>query len=138
MRVIFARNSGVSVAPEIRIASPENEIAISRGFLSRISTRRRVFSLRDQRNGASKYQPCDTTVDSKLKLAGTEMEATAGIEPADKGFADLCLTTWLRRPGKRGESSERLSGRQYSASPTSRTVAVDMRIMISDHARPSL
>ena len=24
-------------------------------------------------------------------------EATAGFEPADKGFADLCLTTWLRR-----------------------------------------
>ena len=25
------------------------------------------------------------------------LEAAAGIEPACKGFADLCLTTWLRR-----------------------------------------
>ncbi len=26
-------------------------------------------------------------------------EATAGFEPAHKGFADPCLTTWLRRHG---------------------------------------
>ncbi len=25
------------------------------------------------------------------------LEATGGFEPPDKGFADLCLTTWLRR-----------------------------------------
>ncbi len=25
------------------------------------------------------------------------MEATAGFEPARGGFADRCLTTWLRR-----------------------------------------
>ena len=26
-----------------------------------------------------------------------ELEAAGGIEPPNKGFADLCLTAWLRR-----------------------------------------
>ena len=30
----------------------------------------------------------------------SRLEAAIGIEPMNKGFADLCLTTWLRRPTK--------------------------------------
>ena len=29
-----------------------------------------------------------------------EAEAPGGFEPPHRGFADLCLTTWLRRRGK--------------------------------------
>ena len=32
-----------------------------------------------------------------LKMA-LVLEAAGGIEPPNKGFADPCLTTWLRRP----------------------------------------
>ena len=42
----------------------------------------------------------------EAREAGTEaghyeridLEATAGFEPANEGFADPCLTTWPRRP----------------------------------------
>ncbi len=35
------------------------------------------------------------------------LEAAGGFEPPNKGFADLCLTTWLRRPdGMRGFKRE--------------------------------
>src|SRR5205823_9563067 len=95
MREMRLRNSAESGAPLISISPRRNEISRSNTSSSIASGRRRIFAWRSQRNGASRYQPCDSTVDSKEKCGGTaslNLEATAGIEPADEGFADLCLT----------------------------------------------
>jgi hypothetical protein len=35
----------------------------------------------------------------RLLLEPKRKEARAGIEPANSGFADRCLTTWLPRQG---------------------------------------
>ncbi len=35
--------------------------------------------------------------ESKRRLLCKLLEARGGIEPPNKGFADLCLTTWLPR-----------------------------------------
>ena len=40
---------------------------------------------------------CGVTRRSLLECNALKLEARGGIEPPNKGFADLCLTTWLPR-----------------------------------------
>jgi hypothetical protein len=58
-------------------------------------------------------------------------EAPVGIEPTNGGFADLCLTTWLRR--QRTEPSEIQQRQEVSAA-----VAVHVRNSIAGSSPPCM
>ena len=51
------------------------------------------------------------------------LEARVGIEPTNKGFADLCLTTWLPRHGSQALT---LSLRELGAGDGTRTRDIDL------------
>ncbi len=40
---------------------------------------------------------CEENVKGMLRTSQHPLEAAIGFEPMNKGFADLCLTTWLWR-----------------------------------------
>ncbi len=63
--------------------------------------------------------------------AGSE-EARAGIEPANSGFADRCLTTWLpRHQQEQGQATERPNAEQGSRKPAHGTTPPGVPLSLS-------
>src|SRR5215813_1675571 len=56
------------------------------------------------------------------------LEAAIGIEPMDKGFADLCLTTWLRRLVNESNKSICHQAQARAYAPTTRFFRQDPRL----------
>jgi hypothetical protein len=81
-------------------------------------------------------------VDARKEWRDLAQEATVGFEPTNKGFADLCLTTWLRRREERAKGFEPLTfslARRHSTaelSPHTLASIYDLADLASPFFRP--
>src|SRR6185295_19640924 len=81
--------------------------------------RQNEYRQREERNHRhSHFRHCFLA--GVLEMVKEKLEAAIGIEPMDKGFADLCLTTWLRRlvlSNEKAKASLKYSAFEMSPSP---------------------